>query len=38
VSQNIEWPKENKGFLGRAVEASVDSALELYGEKLSHTD
>jgi hypothetical protein len=38
VSQNIEWLKENKDFLGKAVEASVDSALELYGEKLSHID
>jgi hypothetical protein len=38
VNQNIEWLRENKDFLGKAVEASVDSALELYGEKLSHTD
>jgi hypothetical protein len=38
VSQDIEWLRENKDFLGKAVEASVNSALELYGEKLSHTD
>ncbi len=38
VSQDIEWLKENKDFLGRAVEASVNSALELYGEKLSYID
>jgi|YelNatPaOPRAMG01_1025707.scaffolds.fasta_scaffold77088_2 hypothetical protein len=38
VSEDIEWLKENKDFLGRAVEASVDSALELYGEKLCHDD
>jgi hypothetical protein len=38
VSQDIEWLRENKDFLGRAVEASVDTALELYGEKLSYSD
>jgi len=38
VNQDIEWLRENKEFLGRAVEASINAALELYGEKLSHND
>lgn len=38
VADEIEWLKSNKDFLGRAVEASVDSALELYSDKLSHRD
>lgn len=38
VMNEIEWLKSSKDFLGRAVEASVDSALELYSDKLSHRD
>lgn len=38
VEGDIDWLKENKDFLGRAVEASVDSALDLYSEKLTHKD
>jgi hypothetical protein len=38
VMDDINWLKEKKDFLGRAVEASVDAALDLYGEKLSHKD
>jgi len=38
VDQEIEWLRENKDFLGVAVKTSVDAALELYGEKLSHDD
>ena len=38
VREDIEWLKENKDFLGRAVEAAVDSALELYDDKLTHRD
>jgi len=38
VSKDIEWLNEHKDFLGRAVKASVDSALELYGDKLTYED
>lgn len=34
--QEIEWLKQNKDFLGRTVETSVDAALGLYSDKLSH--
>jgi hypothetical protein len=38
VTSDIDWLKENKDFLGRAVEASVDPALDLYSETLTHKD
>jgi len=38
VIDEVEWLKSNKDFLGKAVEASVDSALELYSDRLSHKD
>lgn len=38
VVSDINWLKENKDFLGRAVEASIDPALELYSETLTHKD
>lgn len=36
VEDDIRWLTENKGFLGRAVEAAVDAALETVEEELSH--
>jgi len=30
--------KEHKDFLGRLVEAAVDSALDLFSDKLTHVD
>lgn len=38
VYREIEWLKERKDFLGKAVETSVDAALDLYGDRLSHRD
>ena len=38
VMDDIEWLKEKKDFLGEAVVAAVDPALELYDEQLSHRD
>lgn len=38
VMEDIEWLKNNKDFLGKTVEAVVDSALDLYSDKLSHKD
>ena len=38
VMEEVRWLDENKGFLGRAVEAAVDSALDLFSDKLSHAD
>lgn len=35
VGQDIEWLRENKGFLGISVKTFVNAMLELYGEKLS---
>ena len=36
LNQEIEWLKENKDLLGRTVETSVDAALGLYSDKLTH--
>lgn len=36
LHQEIEWLAENKDFLGRTVSTSVDAALELYSDKLTH--
>lgn len=33
VQEEIERFRENKDFLGKAVEAAVDSALEIFSEK-----
>jgi len=38
LHQEIEWLKEKKDFLGKAVETSIDAALELYGDRLSHNE
>lgn len=38
VEHDIEWLKENKDFLGNAVKAAIDSALDLYSDKLTHKD
>ncbi len=38
VESDVEWLKENKGFLGNAVEASVDASLDLYSETLTHKE
>jgi hypothetical protein len=38
LDAEINWLKENKDFLGKAIEASVDSALDLYSETLTHKD
>ena len=38
LRQDIEWLKEEKDFLRKAVETSVDAALELYSDKLSHKE
>ena len=38
IREEIEWLKENKDFLGKAVEAAVDPALEIFSEKLTHKD
>ena len=32
----IDWLKENKDFLGRTVETSIDAILGLYSDKLTH--
>jgi len=32
IWEEIEWLKENKDFLGKAVEAAVDPALEIFSE------
>jgi len=36
IHEEIEWLKENKDFLGRTLETSVDAALELYSDRLTH--
>jgi hypothetical protein len=36
--QEIDWLKERKDFLGKAVETSIDAALDLYSDKLNHRD
>jgi hypothetical protein len=36
LHREIEWLKENKDFLGRTVETSVDATLGLYSDKLTH--
>ena len=38
LEDEIKWLKENKDFLGRAVEASIDPALSLVEDKLTHKD
>lgn len=38
TDDEIKWLKEYKDFLGSAIEAAVDSALENFDEKLSHKD
>lgn len=38
IESDIDWLKENKDFLGRAVEASIDPALDLYSDVLTHKD
>jgi hypothetical protein len=38
LAVDIDWLKENKDFLGKAVEASVDPALDLYSDTLTHKD
>ena len=36
IHEEIEWLKENKDFLGRTLETSVDATLELYSDRLTH--
>jgi len=36
IHEEVEWLKENKDFLGRTLETSVDAAMELYSDKLTH--
>jgi len=38
LRQEIEWLKERKDFLGKAVETSINAALELYGDRLSYNE
>ena len=38
VEEDLRWLEENNPYLGRAARASVDSALNLFADKLSHAD
>lgn len=38
VESDIEWIKDNKGYLGKAIEAAVDSILDLYSDVLTHRE
>ncbi|RLE74381.1 MAG: hypothetical protein DRJ56_07630 [Thermoprotei archaeon] len=38
VREDLEWLKENNPYLAAAVRASVDSALDLFADRLSHAD
>jgi hypothetical protein len=36
LHEEIEWLKENKDFLGKTVETSIEATLGLYSDKLTH--
>jgi len=38
VKEDLEWLEENNPYLAAAVRASVDSALDLFADRLSHAD